>query len=177
VGASTGGFVDCLLQAEGEGHRLGLGRAARSVARNERVHVIEGMKQVSGAEALRGSGSLTWTFLISVAKVASAVLGCYGRAFVESSSSSTVRSGPRDVGKGGIVRDGRCIAGCCARREFILGELRIDLAGVAAPRCQDGGTSVLLAPRARGERGSLDTLESSDELAVAGERGRWKGRG
>ncbi len=112
VGASTGGFVDCVLQRGGTRViALDVGRAQLDsrVRADPRVHVIEGMN----ARYLE-CDALPWQpdFLtmdvsfISVTKVLPAVVPCMTPVFTGVILiKPQFEAGPKDVGKGGIVRD------------------------------------------------------------------------
>jgi 23S rRNA (cytidine1920-2'-O)/16S rRNA (cytidine1409-2'-O)-methyltransferase len=112
VGASTGGFVDCLLQRGASrviALDVGKGQLDSRLRNDERVYVIEGVN----ARYLEPS-ALPWQpdFLtmdvsfISVTKVLPAVVPCMTPRFTGVILiKPQFEAGPRDVGKGGIVRD------------------------------------------------------------------------
>jgi 23S rRNA (cytidine1920-2'-O)/16S rRNA (cytidine1409-2'-O)-methyltransferase len=123
VGASTGGFTDCLLQA-GAGRVIaldvGYGQLHPRLREDERVTVLER----TNVRAL-DCGALPFapTFVtadvsfISLAKALPPALACAAdmwRALVL--VKPQFEAGPADVGKGGVVRDP-------AVRERVLGEI------------------------------------------------------
>ena len=180
VGASTGGFVDCLLQrGAARVIALDVGRAQLDsrFRSDERVHVIEGVNaRYLEPQTLPWQPALVTmdVSFISVAKVLPAVVGCMAERFVGVILiKPQFEAGRRDVGKGGIVRD---LA--VHRRvlwetgEFILGELRIDLTALCRSAVPGTGGNVEYfwhIGRGGGKSLALDTLEAAIELAVAGE--------
>lgn len=134
VGASTGGFADCLLQhgvREVVAVDVGYGTLDYRLRSDPRVQVLERtnarlLQPGALPPALDGSASLPDLAVIdvsfiSLAKVLPAVLGCLARPYdVLALVKPQFELGPRRVGKGGVVRDAD------ARREALLG------AGLAA---------------------------------------------
>ena len=122
VGASTGGFTDCLLQG-GAAHVVALdvayGELDWKLRTDPRVTVIER----SNARALRG-GELPYSpdlividvSFISLAKVLGAVLGCMDAGYdVLALVKPQFELGRGRVGKGGVVRTAE------DRREALIG--------------------------------------------------------
>ncbi len=136
VGASTGGFVDCALQRGALrviALDVGKGQLDARLRGDPRVHVIEGVN----ARYLE-PGTLPWepdlltmdVSFISVAKVLPAVAGCMASRFTGVILiKPQFEAGPKDVGKGGIVRDldvHRRVLREAA--EFVLQHLGVELA-------------------------------------------------
>ena len=180
VGASTGGFVDCLLQRGAVrviALDVGRGQLDSRLRGDERVHVIEGVNaRYLEPEALPWQPTLLTmdVSFISVAKVLPAVIACMTERFVGVILiKPQFEAGPKDVGKGGIVRDPAVHRRVLRETgEFILGELRIDLAGVCRSAVPGTGGNVEYfwhIGRGGAKGLALDTLESAIELAVAGE--------
>jgi 23S rRNA (cytidine1920-2'-O)/16S rRNA (cytidine1409-2'-O)-methyltransferase len=180
VGSSTGGFVDCLLQrgaARVIALDVGRGQLDARLRADPRVHVIEGVN----ARYLEPS-VLPWrphlltmdVSFISVAKVLPAVVACMALRFVGVVLiKPQFEAGPRDVGKGGIVRDfqvHRRVLLDAAR--FVLTELHVELMGIARSAVPGSGGNVeyFIHLSAGGAKGlGLDTLESTVEEAITGE--------
>ena len=113
VGASNGGFTDCLLQRGAErvaAVDVGYGRYDWSLRTDPRVTVVER----TNARALTPA-MLPWTpgmavidvSFISLAKVLEPVLGCLGESYdVLALVKPQFEVGRGRVGKGGVVRDG-----------------------------------------------------------------------
>jgi 23S rRNA (cytidine1920-2'-O)/16S rRNA (cytidine1409-2'-O)-methyltransferase len=122
VGASTGGFTDCLLQRgthEVVALDVGYGALALSLRRDPRVHVLER----TNVRALT-PGSLPFVpdmavidvSFISLAKVLGPVLACLAERFdVLALIKPQFELGRGRVGKGGVVRES------AARREALVG--------------------------------------------------------
>ena len=161
VGASTGGFTDCLLQRGAE-HVVALdvayGELHWSLRTDERVTVLER----ANARALEPSQLpyapslvVADVSFISLAKVLPAVLGVLDPAGFDALAmvKPQFEAGREHVAKGGVVRSPQ------ARRDAVLGV-------AAAARAQ--GASVLgLAPSGLpGPKGNLETF------LWLGERGR-----
>ena len=112
VGASTGGFTDCLLQRGAAGVvavDVGYGQLAWTLRNDPRVSVLER----TNARGLTGT-MLPYTpdlatvdvVFISLAKVLPAVLGCMAEAHdVLAMVKPQFEVGRARVGKGGVVRD------------------------------------------------------------------------
>ncbi len=177
VGASTGGFVDCLLQ---RGARrvialdVGKGQLDAKLRTDSRVHVIEGVN----ARYLDPE-SLPWRpeFLtmdvsfISVTKVLPAVAASMAAQFAGLVLvKPQFEAGPRDVGKGGIVRDpGVRLRVLRETAEFVLDHLRVEIMGVCRSAVPGTGGNVeyFLHLRRGGAKGlALDTLGVAIDSAV-----------
>lgn len=112
VGASTGGFVDCLLQHAAErviALDVGYGQLDARIRADERVHVME---RVNARHLQCDTLPFVPDFLttdvsfISLKTVLSAVLTCMAPVFTGLLLvKPQFEAGPRLVGKGGIVRD------------------------------------------------------------------------
>jgi len=177
VGASTGGFVDCLLQEGAErviALDVGRGQLADRLGRDPRVfpldktnarHVVAGMLPFV-PDLLTMDVSF-----ISVAKVLPAVVGCMaeqwqGIVLIK----PQFEAGPRQVGKGGIVRDPT------VHREVLLGlgrfvieSLDAELTALCASGLPgaDGNREFFFHLVRSGEKGlRLDTLESAVEAII-----------
>jgi 23S rRNA (cytidine1920-2'-O)/16S rRNA (cytidine1409-2'-O)-methyltransferase len=180
VGASTGGFVDCVLQrgaARVIALDVGRGQLDSQLRGDARVHVIEGLNaRYLEPEALPWQPVLLTmdVSFISVAKVLPAVLRCMAERFVGVILiKPQFEAGPRDVGKGGIVRDPAVHRRVLRETgEFILGDLHIDLAGLCKSAVPGTGGNVEYfwhIGRGGAKGLALDTLDAAIELAVAGE--------
>jgi 23S rRNA (cytidine1920-2'-O)/16S rRNA (cytidine1409-2'-O)-methyltransferase len=111
VGASTGGFSDCLLQ---HGAReviavdVGYGALAWSLRSDPRVHVLERTNARALAPELlpfRPDLAVVDVAFISLAKVLGAVLGCMAERYdVLALVKPQFEVGRERVGKGGVVR-------------------------------------------------------------------------
>jgi 23S rRNA (cytidine1920-2'-O)/16S rRNA (cytidine1409-2'-O)-methyltransferase len=147
VGASTGGFSDCLLQRGARGViavDVGYGILDYRLRSDERVRVLErtnaraltpAMLLSPGAEeGQRGAGqrpdlATVDVSFISLEKVLAAVLGCLGAGYdVLALVKPQFELGRGRVGKGGVVRSGE------DRREALLGAGQAALALGAAVR-------------------------------------------
>jgi 23S rRNA (cytidine1920-2'-O)/16S rRNA (cytidine1409-2'-O)-methyltransferase len=125
VGASTGGFTDCLLQ---QGARavtavdVGYGILDYRLRSDPRVSVLERTnaraltpQMLGGADALADLATVDVSF-ISLGKVLGAVLGCLARPYdVLALVKPQFELGRGRVGKGGVVRAGE------DRREALIG--------------------------------------------------------
>lgn len=137
VGASTGGFTDCLLQ---RGARrvfaidVGYGQLDYGLRQDPRVKVMERVNARSlEADALGEVCDLA-TFdlsFISLTKVVPAVVGhVRDRGLLLMLVKPQFEAGRRDVGKGGIVRDEAVRAGAIERTVRRLAELGIERLGL-----------------------------------------------
>jgi 23S rRNA (cytidine1920-2'-O)/16S rRNA (cytidine1409-2'-O)-methyltransferase len=152
VGASTGGFTDCLLQ-RGAAHVIALdvayGELAWSLRQDERVTVLERVN----ARAItprdlpyRADLVVADLSFISLTKVLPAVLGCVAETFdALVMVKPQFEVGRGRVGKGGVVRD------VALRREAVV---------MVAEAARELGTSVMgLAPSGLpGPKGNLETF-------------------
>jgi 23S rRNA (cytidine1920-2'-O)/16S rRNA (cytidine1409-2'-O)-methyltransferase len=162
VGASTGGFTDCLLQ-RGAAHVIALdvayGELAWSLRQDERVTVLERVN----ARAItprdlpyRADLVVADVSFISLAKVLPAVLGCVAETFdALVMVKPQFEVGRERVGKGGVVRD------VALRREAVV---------MVAEAAQGLGASVMgLAPSGLpGPKGNLETFLWLAERGRAG---------
>lgn len=112
VGASTGGFVDCLLQhgaVEVIAVDVGYGQLDARLRNDARVHVRERMnaRYLTPTDVPFLSGVLTADVsFISLDKILPAAVGCMEPEFVGVLLvKPQFEAGPESVGKGGIVRD------------------------------------------------------------------------
>lgn len=112
VGASTGGFVDCLLQrgaAEVIAVDVGYGQLDSRLRNDERVHVRERLnaRYLTPDDLPFAADFLTADVsFISLAKLLPAVVCCLAPAFTGVVLvKPQFEAGPRLVGRGGIVRD------------------------------------------------------------------------
>ncbi len=180
VGASTGGFVDCLLQRGATrviALDVGRGQLDARLRADPRVHVIEGVN----ARYL-ASASLPWlpelltmdVSFISVTKVLPAVMACLavpynGVVLIK----PQFEAGPKDVGKGGIVRDPEVHRRVLLETAtFVVAHLGAELAALCRSTVPGAGGNVeyffhLTSGGANGL--ALDTLEAAIEEAVAGQ--------
>jgi 23S rRNA (cytidine1920-2'-O)/16S rRNA (cytidine1409-2'-O)-methyltransferase len=152
VGASTGGFTDCLLQ-RGAAHVIALdvayGELAWSLRQDERVTVLERVnaRAITPADLpYRADLVVADVSFISLAKVLPAVLGCVAEAFdALVMVKPQFEVGRERVGKGGVVRD------VGLRREAVV---------MVAEAARELGTSVMgLAPSGLpGPKGNLETF-------------------
>jgi 23S rRNA (cytidine1920-2'-O)/16S rRNA (cytidine1409-2'-O)-methyltransferase len=177
VGASTGGFVDCLLQA---GARrvialdVGRGQLDGRLRNDPLVHPVERVNaRYLTSELLPFIPDLFTMDIsfISVSKVLPAVMGCMapgcrGLVLVK----PQFEAGPHQVGKGGIVRDPE------VHREvllnlgrFVIVELDARLLGVCGSGLPgtNGNVEFFLHLVRGGESGwGLDTLEAAVDTLV-----------
>ncbi|MCL5735287.1 MAG: TlyA family RNA methyltransferase [Actinobacteria bacterium] len=178
VGASTGGFVDCLLQ-EGAARVIavdvGHGQLDSRLRHDDRVLVLErtNARYLKPAMLPFVPDLLTMDVsFISVAKVLPAVMACMspicqGLILIK----PQFEAGPRQVGKGGIVRDP------AVHREvllnltiFVAKELNLELLGVADSGLPgaDGNLEYFFHIGRGGEKGyPLDTLGTHVDAVIA----------
>jgi len=178
VGASTGGFVDCLLQAGAArviALDVGRGQLDGRLRNDQRVVVLEKVN----ARYLE-SGILPFVpqvltmdvSFISVAKVLPAVMTCMSPACTGVILiKPQFEAGPKQVGRGGIVRDPAVhqevllhLAG------FVVKELEVELLGVTDSGLPgtDGNVEYFFHVARGGERGHrLDTLAAVVGATVA----------
>jgi 23S rRNA (cytidine1920-2'-O)/16S rRNA (cytidine1409-2'-O)-methyltransferase len=173
VGASTGGFTDCLLQA-GASHVVALdvayGELDWKLRSDPRVTVIERRN----ARSLRPD-ELPYApdlividvSFISLAKVLPAVLACAAERFdCLALIKPQFEVGPSQVGKGGVVRDaavrrGALVAVGSAARELGATVLGYASSGLPGPK-GNRETFVWLAEESRG--GGIDVHEAALEV-------------
>ena len=152
VGASTGGFTDCLLQ-RGAQHMIALdvayGALAWSLRQDERVTVIEraNARSITPADLpYRPDLVVADVSFISLTKVLPAVLACVADTYdALVMVKPQFEVGRERVGKGGVVRDP------ALRREAVV---------MVADAAQGLGASVMgLAPSGLpGPKGNLETF-------------------
>jgi 23S rRNA (cytidine1920-2'-O)/16S rRNA (cytidine1409-2'-O)-methyltransferase len=163
VGASTGGFTDCLLQ-RGAAHVAALdvayGELAWSLREDPRVTVIErrNARELTPADLPYAPDLVVADVsFISLTKVLPAVLACCAPAFdALVMVKPQFEVGRERVGRGGVVRDG------ALRREAVRGVARF-----AADRC---GAAVLgfAASGLPGPKGNVETFAWLAEAGRAG---------
>ena len=180
VGASTGGFVDCLLQrgaARVIALDVGKGQLDFKIRNDPRVHVIEGLN----ARYL-GPSALPWVpdlvtmdvSFISVTKVLPAVITCMAESFRGVILiKPQFEAGPRDVGKGGIVRNVEVHRRVLRETaEVVIGSLGVELLGVcrSAVPGTGGNREFFFRIGRGGEKGlALDTLDAKIKAVLEGE--------
>jgi 23S rRNA (cytidine1920-2'-O)/16S rRNA (cytidine1409-2'-O)-methyltransferase len=152
VGASTGGFTDCLLQ-RGAAHVIALdvayGELAWTLRQDDRVTVLERVnaRAITPQELpYRADLVVADVSFISLTKVLPAVLDCVAEAFdALVMVKPQFEVGRERVGKGGVVRD------VGLRREAVV---------MVAEAARELGTSVMgLAPSGLpGPKGNLETF-------------------
>jgi 23S rRNA (cytidine1920-2'-O)/16S rRNA (cytidine1409-2'-O)-methyltransferase len=181
VGASTGGFTDCLLQ---RGAReviavdVGYGILDYRLRSDPRVSVMErtnarsltprglpaarlagraGPEGPEGIDAMPDVATVDVSF-ISLGKVLAAVLGCLGEGYdVLALVKPQFELGRGRVGKGGVVRD------AADRREALMGAGRTALElGAAVIGCYPSGLP--------GPKGNLETFLWLTDPAAGGSR-------
>jgi 23S rRNA (cytidine1920-2'-O)/16S rRNA (cytidine1409-2'-O)-methyltransferase len=162
VGASTGGFTDCLLQ-RGAVHVIALdvayGELAWTLRQDDRVTVLERVnaRAITPQELpYRADLVVADLSFISLTKVLPAVLACVAEAFdALVMVKPQFEVGRERVGKGGVVRD------VGLRREAVV---------MVAEAAQELGTSVMgLAPSGLpGPKGNLETFLWLAEAGRAG---------
>ena len=170
VGASTGGFTDCLLQ-RGAGHVVALdvayGELHWSLRTDERVTVIERVNARSLAcSELPYAPDLVVADVsfISLAKVLPAVLACCAERFDALAMVKPQFEAGRDaVGKGGVVRSaearrGALVAVASSAREAGAAVLGFASSGLPGPK-GNRETFVWLAEGGRG--GAVGDLEAA----------------
>ena len=187
VGASTGGFVDCLLQRGATrviALDVGRGQLDARLRADSRVHVIEGVNARYLAPA-----SLPWrpelltmdVSFISVTKVLPAVTACLAAPYDGVILiKPQFEAGPKDVGKGGIVRDLEVHRRILLETAtFVVAHPGTELVALCRSSVPGTGGNLeyffhLTSGGANGL--ALDTLEAAIEEAVAGD-GQSRGRG
>lgn len=170
VGASTGGFVDCLLQSGAEkviALDVGQGQLHHRLCLEPRVYPLDRVNaRYLACDLLPYRPDLLTMDLsfISVSKVLPAVVACMAPAFQGVVLiKPQFEAGPALVGKGGIVRDADVHRQVLVERgRFVIEKLDADLLGI----CRSGlpgaeGNEEFFFHIARGgEKGAgLDTLE------------------
>lgn len=178
VGASTGGFTDCLLQHGAErviALDVGRGQLDFKIRNDPRVHVIEGLnaRYLRPEQLPYSPNFLTMDVsFISVTKLLPAVTECMQPSFAGLVLvKPQFEAGPHLVGKGGIVRDPD------THREVLLSVVRFAMAipGISVMGvCRsglagaEGNTEYFVyMARGRGEGLTLDSLEEMADRVVA----------
>jgi 23S rRNA (cytidine1920-2'-O)/16S rRNA (cytidine1409-2'-O)-methyltransferase len=179
VGASTGGFVDCLLQRGATrviALDVGRGQLDSRLVADPRVHAIDKVnaRHLLPTQLPYRADLLTMDVsFISVTKVLPAVVGCVAPFFRGVVLiKPQFEAGPEQVGKGGIVRDPEVHRMVLQQRaRFMIEELDVQLLGI----CRSGlpgadGNREFFMHIARGRENGvgLDRLEAlvDDTLSV-----------
>ncbi|NLO28220.1 MAG: TlyA family RNA methyltransferase [Actinobacteria bacterium] len=181
VGASTGGFVDCLLQrgaVEVIALDVGRGQLDGRLRYDSRVHVLEKVnaRHLTPALLPYPPDFLTMDVsFISVTKILPSVLECLQPAFAGLILiKPQFEAGVRQVGKGGIVRDQEVHRTVLMERGgFVIEELRVELLGMCRSGLlgADGNVEFFLHVGRGGEKGvGLDRLEAMVEETLVSVR-------
>lgn len=164
VGASTGGFVDCLLQAGAcrvIALDVGYGQLDARLRSDPRVHVIERMnaRHLTPADLPFVPDLLTIDVsFISLAKILPAVASCMADEFTGLLLvKPQFEAGPRNVGKGGIVRDKKVHADVLRRVADELDALGLAVRGLCDSGLPGVGGNVEFVYRV--DRGRGEGLE------------------
>lgn len=178
VGASTGGFVDCLLQhgaARVIALDVGYGQLDSRLRSDERVHVMERVNarhlQCDRLPFVPDLLTADVSF-ISLETVLPAVLACMAPLFAGLLLvKPQFEAGPRSVGKGGIVRDPSIRAEVLRRVGGFLGGAGLAVRGLCDSGLPGTGGNVEFVYHV--ERGSGDgltpaTLEALIERVASG---------
>lgn len=186
IGSSTGGFVDCLLQrgvARVVALDVGRGQLDARLRSDPRVHVIEGFNaRYATPDVLPWEPDLLTmdVSFISVKKVLPAVVKCMAPQFDGVVLvKPQFEAGPKDVGKGGIVRDQTVHARVLTSvSRFVLLDLGVSLRGIcrSTVRGADGNLEFFIhigrggedSPRGGEDGLRLDTLDEVIAEVVAG---------
>jgi 23S rRNA (cytidine1920-2'-O)/16S rRNA (cytidine1409-2'-O)-methyltransferase len=171
VGASTGGFVDCLLQrgaARVIALDVGRGQLDNRLLTDPRVHAIDKVnaRYLTPAQLPYRAAFLTMDVsFISVAKVLPAVVACLAPVFDGIILiKPQFEAGPSQVGKGGIVRDADVHRMVLRERaRFMIEELGVELLGICRSGLPgtDGNREFFMRIARSSENGlGLDRLES-----------------
>ncbi len=169
VGASTGGFVDCLLQrgaTEVIAVDVGRGQLDNRLRTDERVHVIDRVnaRYLTPEQLPYLANLLTMDVsFISVTKVLPAVTMCVAAMFQGVILiKPQFEAGPGQVGKGGIVRDPEVHRAVLRERgRFVMQELNLQLLGICRSGLDgaDGNREFFIHIASGGEKGvGLDRL-------------------
>lgn len=178
VGASTGGFVDCLLQADAAhviALDVGRGQIDMRLRRDARVTVIEGVNARyldPGSLPYRANLLTMDVSFISVTKVLPAVVRCmastfHGLILVK----PQFEAGPQLVGKGGVVREPKVWTDVLTHvTVFIREELTLSIRGVVDSGLPgtDGNHEFFVWISAGGEAGLLPANLASEIKLVTG---------
>jgi 23S rRNA (cytidine1920-2'-O)/16S rRNA (cytidine1409-2'-O)-methyltransferase len=169
VGASTGGFVDCLLQRgaiQVIALDVGRGQLDNRLRTDERVHVMDRInaRYLTVDQLPFRAALLTMDVsFISVTKVLPAVTNCVASVFQGIILiKPQFEAGPGQVGKGGIVRDAEVHRTVLQERgRFIMEELNLQVLGICRSGLAgaDGNREFFLHISRGGENGvGLDRL-------------------
>jgi 23S rRNA (cytidine1920-2'-O)/16S rRNA (cytidine1409-2'-O)-methyltransferase len=180
VGASTGGFTDCLLRA---GARrviaidVGYGQFDWGLRNDARVHVLERVNARSITPDLLPFApdlAVLDVSFISLSKVLPAVLGCLtARRDVLALIKPQFEVGRKSVGKGGVVRtagDRRRALESVGEAALALGEAVVGFypAGLPGPK---GNRETFIWLAEGGRAGSTRDIAQLHEIAAAAEPG------
>jgi 23S rRNA (cytidine1920-2'-O)/16S rRNA (cytidine1409-2'-O)-methyltransferase len=178
VGASTGGFVDCLLKAGASrviALDVGRGQLDGRLRNDERVFVLEKVNARYLEPEILPFAPEVLTMdvsFISVAKVLPAVMACMnpsceGVILVK----PQFEAGPKQVGRGGIVRDPAVhVEVLLYLARFVVSELDAEFLGVTDSGLPgtDGNVEYFFHIARGGAKGrGLDTLVALVDAAVA----------
>jgi 23S rRNA (cytidine1920-2'-O)/16S rRNA (cytidine1409-2'-O)-methyltransferase len=182
VGASTGGFVDCLLQRGATAVialDVGHGQLDSRLRRDPRVHVIErtNARYLSPDQLPFRADTLTMDVsFISVEKVLPAVTASMASRFRGALLVKPQFEAGRDrVGRGGVVRNPEVHRQVLLRvGGFVITQLELEVCGICESglRGADGNVEFFLHVERGGEKGmGLDTLgrtvdENLEALAI-----------
>ena len=186
VGASTGGFVDCLLQqgaAAVIALDVGRGQLDSRFRQDPRVHVIERVnaRYLTPEQLPFAPDLLTMDVsFISVEKVLPAVVSCMAPRFrAVILVKPQFEAGPEKVGRGGIVRDPQVHHDVLLRvARFALVDLALSVRGVCESGLPgtDGNIEFFVYVERGGEKGiGLDTLESTIDATARAPGGQTGG--
>jgi 23S rRNA (cytidine1920-2'-O)/16S rRNA (cytidine1409-2'-O)-methyltransferase len=179
VGASTGGFVDCLLQAGAArvtALDVGRGQLDGRVRSDSRVHILD---KVNARYLGRGDLPYAPDFLtmdvsfISVTKVLPPVIACMSSRFEGLILiKPQFEAGPEAVGKGGVVRDPQIHRSVLVERGgFVIEQLGLELLGVCGsglPGAEGNLEFFFRIGRGREKGAGLDRLGTLVDEILAG---------
>ena len=178
IGASTGGFVDCLLQSGAErviAVDVGYGQLDARLRSDPRVHVLE---RVNARRLTPDQLPFEPDFLtvdvsfISLEKILPAVISCMPPVFTGLLLvKPQFEAGPRSVGKGGIVRDTAVHAQVLRRIGAFLRSAGLEIAGLCDSGLPGVGGNVEFVYRVDRGRGDGLTPATLDWLIVTTARG------
>lgn len=178
VGASTGGFVDCLLErgaAQVVALDVGRGQLDGRLRNDVRVHVVEKVnaRYLDASHLPFAPDFVTMDVsFISVVKVLPAVVACL-RAEFEGLIlvKPQFEAGVKQVGKGGVIRDTSVHRSVLVDRgRFVIADLEIQLLGMCRSGLvgADGNAEFFLHVGRGREKGvGLDRLESVVDETLA----------
>lgn len=153
VGASTGGFTDCMLQRGAEhvfAVDVGKGQIAWSLRQDSRVTVMDGVNArylTQGQFPRKPSFAAVDVSFISLTKILPAVMDVVvDMAKVVTLVKPQFEAGRKEVGRGGVVKDSRVHANVLDRiRQFGVNELRLKWLGcVPSPLIGPAGNKEFL---------------------------------